>query len=220
MAVTVEIPKERWTGTIREVTLGATADEGGTRTKTVTVGGETTLPFLYFEGDMPNLPVIGIEIQNGYPTDWSSVLLDAWGDALHDTAAWAKKAEELGADLLVLSLRGADGDGNPTTGEQAAATVKAVLGATGSVGTTTLEVIRQSQGRLGVGALAARRPRREFMELVMEFSPELVSAGTPAAASQLARLCKKAGLKKLPEFVSGDEGLCLAASLPGARPKG
>jgi acetyl-CoA decarbonylase/synthase complex subunit delta len=131
MAVTVEIPKERWTGTIREVTLGATADEGGTRTKTVTVGGETTLPFLYFEGEMPNLPVIGIEIQNGYPADWSSVLLDAWGDALQDTAAWAKKAEELGADLIVLSLRGTDGDGNPTTGEQAADTVKAVLGATG-----------------------------------------------------------------------------------------
>ena len=50
MPVTVEIPEERWTGTVREVTLGATAEEGGTRTKTVTIGGETTLPFLHFEG--------------------------------------------------------------------------------------------------------------------------------------------------------------------------
>ena len=131
MAVTVEIPKERWTGTIREVTIGATAEEGGTRSKTVTVGGETTLPFLHFEGEMPNLPVIGIEIQNGYPADWSPVLLDAWGDALQDPAAWAQKAEELGADLIVLNLRGADSEGNPTTGKQAAATVKTVLGATG-----------------------------------------------------------------------------------------
>ena len=64
MAVTVEIPKERWTGSIREVTLGATADQGGTRTKTVTVGGETTLPFLHFEGEVPNPPVVGIEIQD------------------------------------------------------------------------------------------------------------------------------------------------------------
>jgi acetyl-CoA decarbonylase/synthase complex subunit delta len=131
MPVTVEIPKERWTSTIREVTLGATADEGGSRTKTVTVGGETTLPFLHFEGEMPHPPVIGIEIQDGYPADWSPVLLEEWGDAVNDPAGWAKKAEELGADLIALKLRGADGDGNPTTGEQAAATVKAVLGATG-----------------------------------------------------------------------------------------
>jgi acetyl-CoA decarbonylase/synthase complex subunit delta len=131
MAVTVEIPTERWTGTIREVTLGATAAEGGSRTKTVTVGGETTLPFLRFEGEMPHAPVIGIEVQDGYPADWSSVLLEAWGDVVNDPAAWAKKAEELGADVILLKLRGADGGGTPTTGEQAAATIKAVLGATG-----------------------------------------------------------------------------------------
>jgi acetyl-CoA decarbonylase/synthase complex subunit delta len=131
MAVTVEIPTERWTGTIREVTLGATAAEGGSRTKTVTVGGETTLPFLRFEGEMPHAPAIGIEVQDGYPADWSSVLLEAWGDVVNDPAAWAKKAEELGADVILLKLRGADGGGTPTTGEQAAATIKAVLGATG-----------------------------------------------------------------------------------------
>jgi acetyl-CoA decarbonylase/synthase complex subunit delta len=131
MPVTVEIPKERWTGTIREVTLGATADEGGTRSKTVSVGGETTLPFLHFEGEIPNPPVIGIEIQDGYPADWSQVLLEAWGDVVNDPAAWAKKAEELGADVIVLKLRGTDGDGNTTTAEQAADTIKAVLGATG-----------------------------------------------------------------------------------------
>ncbi len=131
MPVTVEIPKERWTGTIREVTVGATAADGGSRTKTVTVGGETTLPFLHFEGAMPNPPVIGIEIQDGYPADWSPVLLEAWGDAVKDPALWARKAEEMGADLILLKLRGADGDGNPTTGAQAAATIKSVLAATG-----------------------------------------------------------------------------------------
>jgi acetyl-CoA decarbonylase/synthase complex subunit delta len=131
MPVTVEIPKERWTGTIREVTLGASADEGGTRAKTVTVGGQNTLPFLHFEGDTPNPPIIGIEIQDGYPADWSPVLLEAWGDALNDTAAWAKKAEELGADVILLKLRGEDADGNPTSGEHAAAMIKTVLEATG-----------------------------------------------------------------------------------------
>jgi len=131
MPVTVEIPKERLTGSVREVTLGATASDGGTRTKTVTVGGETTLPFLHFEGDMPNPPVVAIEIQDGYPAEWSPVLLEAWGDVINDPATWAQKAEELGAEIIALKLRGADGDGNPTTAEQAGAAIKAVLGATG-----------------------------------------------------------------------------------------
>jgi acetyl-CoA decarbonylase/synthase complex subunit delta len=131
MPVTVEIPKERWTGTIREVTLGATSAEGGTRSRTVTVGGQTTLPFLHFEGETPNTPVIGIEIQDGYPADWSQALLDAWGDVVNDPAKWAAKAEELGAAVIILKLRGVDGDGNPTSGEHAAETIKAVLDATG-----------------------------------------------------------------------------------------
>jgi acetyl-CoA decarbonylase/synthase complex subunit delta len=131
MPVTVEIPEENWTGSIRAVTLGATADDGGTRTKTVTVGGQDTLPFLHFEGETPNPPVIGIEIQDNYPADWSPALLEAWGDVLNSPAAWAKKAEGLGADVIVLKLRGADADGNPTTRPQAAETIKAVLGATG-----------------------------------------------------------------------------------------
>jgi acetyl-CoA decarbonylase/synthase complex subunit delta len=131
MPVTVEIPKERWTGSVREVTLGATAEEGGTRAKIVTVGGETTLPFLHFEGDMPHPPVVGIEIQDSYPADWSPVLLEAWGDVVNDPAAWAKKAEEVGADVILLKLRGTDAEGNTTSPEQAAATIKAVLQATG-----------------------------------------------------------------------------------------
>jgi acetyl-CoA decarbonylase/synthase complex subunit delta len=131
MPVTVEIPVEKWTGSIREVTLGATADEGGTRANTVTVGGQTTLPFLAFEGDTAAPPLIGIEIQDGYPADWSQVLLDVWGDVVRDPALWAKEAEDLGADLIVLKLRGADEDGNPTTPDQAAATIKNVLQATG-----------------------------------------------------------------------------------------
>jgi acetyl-CoA decarbonylase/synthase complex subunit delta len=131
MPATVEIPKERWTGSIREVTLGATADQGGTRTKTVTVGGESTLPFLHFEGEVPNPPVVGIEIQDSYPSDWSPVLLAAWGEVVNDPAAWAKKAEEVGADVIVLKLRSTDAEDNPNTPERVAATVKAVLEATG-----------------------------------------------------------------------------------------
>lgn len=131
MPVTVEIPKEKWTGAVREVTLGATAEQGGTRAKTVTVGGETTLPFLHFEGQIPHPPAIAIEIQDYYPEDWSPLLHKAWGDVLNDSASWAEKAEGYGADLIMLRLRGIDSRGNETTPEQAAATVKKVLAATG-----------------------------------------------------------------------------------------
>lgn len=131
MPITVEIPKEKWTGKVREVTLGATAAEGGTRQKTVTVGGETTLPFLTFEGNIPHSPAIAVEVQDRYPHDWSAVLKNIWGDVLKDPAAWAKKAEEYGADIIALKLQSAHPEGDNTDAAWAASVVKAVLTATG-----------------------------------------------------------------------------------------
>ena len=45
---------EQWTGVINKVTIGATSNEGGTRTSTVTIGGASALPFLPFAGDLGN----------------------------------------------------------------------------------------------------------------------------------------------------------------------
>jgi len=127
----VEIPKEAWSGAVRTVTLGATAAEGGTRTRTVTVGGQKTMPFLHFEGETPNRPVAALEIRDQRPDDWSPLLLEAWGEALNDPASWAKAAEAAGADLLVLELSLTGPDGNPTTPQAAVAATKAVLAASG-----------------------------------------------------------------------------------------
>jgi acetyl-CoA synthase len=126
-----EVVKEQWTGSVREVTLGATADQGGTRTKSVTIGGETAMPFMHFEGEVPHPPVIAIEIKDRKPPDWSPLLYDTWGDAINDPASWAKAAEAAGADLIQLTLSLTDADGNPTTPESAVNTVKQVLEATG-----------------------------------------------------------------------------------------
>jgi len=127
----VEIPKDTWTGAVREVTIGATAAEGGTRATTVTIGGATTMPFMHFEGSIPHRPVIAVEIVNHRPDDWSHLLLDAWGDAANDPAAWAKAAEQAGADLIQLSLNQTGADGNPITPESAVTATKAVLEASG-----------------------------------------------------------------------------------------
>jgi acetyl-CoA decarbonylase/synthase complex subunit delta len=124
---TIEVPKEKWSGKVREITLGATAADGGTRTKTVTVGGETTLPFLHFEGEIPHQPVIAIEVQDRRPADWSPVLLEAWGDVTDDVATWAKAAEEAGADIIALKYTQHE-DLSPDHARQ---TLRKVLDATG-----------------------------------------------------------------------------------------
>ncbi len=102
----VTIPKNKYAGKVREVTIGATKAEGGTRTKTVTVGGESTLPFLFHEGAMPHPPVVAVEIADQWPVDWSALLKEVWGDAVNDPASWAKAAEAKGADLILLRLTG------------------------------------------------------------------------------------------------------------------
>ncbi len=127
----IEVPKDTWPGEVRSVTLGATSDQGGSRTRAVTVGGEKTLPFMHFESEMPNAPVIAIEIKDRRPDDWSPLLLEAWGEAADDPAAWAKAAEETGCDLIQLSLSLADEAGETITPEKAVSTVKAVLEASG-----------------------------------------------------------------------------------------
>jgi acetyl-CoA decarbonylase/synthase complex subunit delta len=97
----------------------------------VTVGGETTLPFLHFEGSTPQKPVIAVEVHDRYPEEWSAELLATWGDDAKDPATWAKKAVELGADLIALKLRSTHPDLGDTSAADAAATVKAVLAAVG-----------------------------------------------------------------------------------------
>ncbi|MBI3738166.1 MAG: acetyl-CoA decarbonylase/synthase complex subunit delta [Chloroflexi bacterium] len=121
----IDIPKDKWPGSIRTITIGATSAEGGTRAKVVTLGGYTTLPFMHFEAPSPNKPVIAIEIKSRKADDWSPLLVEAWGDAMVDPAQWAKKAEETGADLLVLALTVED------SAEDAVKAVKSVLNASG-----------------------------------------------------------------------------------------
>ena len=121
----IQTPQEKWSGKVREITLGATRAEGGTRSRTVTVGGETTLPFLHFEGQIPHAPVVAVEVKSRRPDDWSPLLLDAWGEVAGDPAAWAKAAEDAGADLIVLTLDLKD------SAADARKVLRSVLGATG-----------------------------------------------------------------------------------------
>ncbi len=121
----IEIPKDKWAGSVKKVVIGATGAEGGTRAKTVVVGGQTCMPYLRFEAPTPNKPAVAIEIKSRKPEDWSPLLAEVWGDAMNNPADWAKKAEEAGADLIVLALTLEDSP------EDAVKAVKAALGASG-----------------------------------------------------------------------------------------
>jgi acetyl-CoA decarbonylase/synthase complex subunit delta len=52
----IEIPKDKWTGSINTLIIGGTSAEGGTRTSSVTIGGQTTMPFMQFEAPTLNKP--------------------------------------------------------------------------------------------------------------------------------------------------------------------
>lgn len=127
----VQLLKERYASQVGTVVLGATKEEGGTRTSSITVGGESALPFQHYEGEIPNRPVIAMEVVDVEP-GWAQPLKDAIGDVVKDPVAWAKKCvDEWGADLIYVKLDGADPDGANRTPEECAKTVKDILAAVG-----------------------------------------------------------------------------------------
>jgi len=128
----VEILKEKYRSKVGEVVLGATKEQGGTRSHTITVGGESALPYLHFEGEIPNRPVLALEIWDMVPTEWDPLFEKIYGDVWSDPAAWAKKCVDVfGADLIQIRLKSADPDFGDASPEDCAATVKKVLEAVG-----------------------------------------------------------------------------------------
>jgi len=92
-----------WSGTIGEVTLGATKAEGGTRRVSYRIGGGSTLPFLEKEVSSPS-PLIAFEVCD-YPPFWSPIIRNYCGDLVNNLAEWTKTADTTyGADLIRLHL--------------------------------------------------------------------------------------------------------------------
>jgi acetyl-CoA decarbonylase/synthase, CODH/ACS complex subunit delta len=117
------VPKETYNGKVYEVEIG-------TGPRAVKIGGENTLPFLAFEGSVPNKPVIAYEIQDVPPEDWPQTLQDVYKDVSSDPVKWAKHCQDdLGARMIALRLIGTHPDRQNRTAEEAAQTVKDVLAA-------------------------------------------------------------------------------------------
>jgi CO dehydrogenase/acetyl-CoA synthase delta subunit len=115
-----EIPKDNYTGTIREVLIGA-------GDKAVTVGGQNTMPLCGFEGTFPHKPKIAMEVYDEVPEDWAPAAIEPFSDVLSDPAAWAKKnVEEYGAEMICLQLSSTDPNTKDTSPEDAATIAKNV----------------------------------------------------------------------------------------------
>jgi acetyl-CoA decarbonylase/synthase, CODH/ACS complex subunit delta len=128
----VQIIKDRNSSKGTVVTLGATKDQGGTRTTTIKVGGEGSLPFMHFEGEVPNKPIIAMEVVDRVPEEWNSELKKAFEGVIDNPAAWAKKCvEEFDADMIFLKLQSADPEMGNSSPEKCDKTVKSVLEAVG-----------------------------------------------------------------------------------------
>jgi acetyl-CoA decarbonylase/synthase complex subunit delta len=117
------IPKIDYTGKIKPITLGKGP-------KAVNLGQEDTYPFHLFEGTMPNLPKIAIEVYDIAPDEWAEAALEPYKDVVNDPVAWAKKAiNEYGADMICLQLASTDPNSQDATPAQAAETTKKVASA-------------------------------------------------------------------------------------------
>jgi len=118
-----EVPKTLYSGRIKDITLG-----GGDQA--VTVGGETCYPFYLFEGEMPRLPRIAMEIYDCPPEEWAPAALSPFAGVTDDPVAWAQKCiNDYGAEMLCLQLESTDPNGLDRGAEEAAQVVKKVADA-------------------------------------------------------------------------------------------
>jgi acetyl-CoA decarbonylase/synthase complex subunit delta len=121
--MTFEIPKLSYSGKIREITLG----KGG---KEVTVGGESSYPFHLFEGEVPHLPQIAMEVYDAPPDDWPEAALEPFSGVTDDPVAWAKKCiNDYGAEMICLQLESTDPNGLDRGADEAAKAAKRVADA-------------------------------------------------------------------------------------------
>ena len=123
-----EIPKETNAGKVARVTIGATAEQGGTRSHTVTIGGSSALPLHFFEGDNPHRPVVAMEVFDRVPDKFPEPLLEHYREVIDKPGEMAKRCvEQYGAELISVRLEGTHPEKGNRSTEEAVAVVKEVL---------------------------------------------------------------------------------------------
>jgi len=127
LELTFTPPIMEYPGQIVEVKLGATKREGGTRGKSIVIGGEKCPPFYTFEKSPPHAPVVACDVFD-IDIPLPKALKMHVGDVTEDPAAWAKRCvDKFGAEMLTLNLTSIDPSKKNTSPRKAAKTVEEVL---------------------------------------------------------------------------------------------
>jgi len=113
---------QKFPASINEVVIG-------TGDKAIKLGGENVMPLYTFDAEIANRPVVGVEISdNGY--DKTVASLAEYYAGAETLADIAKKAAAMpGADFVVLTLEGADPNGENKSVEECVAAAKEVADA-------------------------------------------------------------------------------------------
>ena len=89
-----------------------------------------------------------------------------------------------------------------------------VLGATGSIGLNTLEIVRQFPHKFKIEALSCRSSIERLVEQIKEFQPRLVCVDNSEQARELRETFRQGNSGTETEFVWGVEGLVQVSSDP------
>ncbi len=100
----VEYITEKWSSEIFTLQLGADEKSGGTRDRILKIGGEKTLPFLYYEADLPNRPVIAAEVMDLLLEDQWPLFYSQFKEMVSDPITWIKEIEKSNPDAICLRL--------------------------------------------------------------------------------------------------------------------
>ena len=119
---------EEYPAKIVEVKLGATRTEGGTRGKSVTIGGETTPAFHSFLRPTPNKPVIAFDVFDYPKVPLPRAVKMHFREVLEDPSEWARLCvEKFDAEMVNVHLLSIDPLIEDATPREAAKTVENVL---------------------------------------------------------------------------------------------
>ena len=89
-----------------------------------------------------------------------------------------------------------------------------VLGATGSIGLNTLEIVRQFPHKFKIEALSCRSSIERLVKQIKEFQPRLVCVDNSEQARELRETFRDGNSGTETEFVWGEEGLVQVSSDP------
>ncbi len=121
----MEKVKEKYLNPINTVQIGPD-------TRSVKIGGESTMPFLFDEGSMPNAPLVALEIYDCDPADWPETLKEVFGDSLKDPVKWAVKCvRDFSAKALCVRLQSTHPDWGSKGADHVIPMLKSIIKETG-----------------------------------------------------------------------------------------